>query len=750
MESNKGFPLHTINPAYKGDKWIKDYCKAAWQNSGSSFNMFYNNRWVYDEIMSYAYGYQSDVKYRRLLKTDEDKDSSWMAIDYRILGILAQHRRMAIARLLENEYEMIATPVDDGSAKEINTYWAKIKAKLIMKQQLAQTGLAGAIKQEPQEPQNLDDLNMRIKFGDDNQAAIEAEEGLELIFYKNDLEGQKKLIIEDLVDKGVAAYKDWIDDNGNPRFRRVDPRRVICSYSETGEFNEIQYFGELKEMTIGELKVIAGKKFTSDEYDQIASQAGKLGFGEKRDTDKIRYLDIEFFSYNTSVKRQSQSPEGNVVFKNAKYDNLTSEDKSIIDGEQVPKYIGKTIQVVYCGKWIIDTDFIFDCGLATDMKRNPSDMSNTALSYNAYAPEFFDMRALGITEQMIPMEDQIQIAWYRLQNSLNKVIPKGWGFDVSRLEAVATGQGGLNMTPLQLLDYWAKTGIYVYRGLDLQDGQPSQNPGLTVMENGMGSEITGYWEIIINNIELIKKIAGLNELTDGSTPDARMNKLGQQSAIQSTNNSLKFVTIGEKKLRLKLSKSLLLRLQDARQKGEVKGYVPKLGKIVNVPESISKREYNLKLTEVITTEERQLLMSHVEKYLGTGELDPSDSVLIMRTQNLKKAEDMLAYKVEKRREQNQANAMQQQQGNADVQIQSAQAAEQAKQQTLSVAHDFKMQEIDKTKEWEYKIAELTATKRADDIIAQETNKVLLTSMGIASDHVMQGNEQEAAELTDAG
>lgn len=70
--------------------------------------------------------------------------------------------------------------------------------------------------------------------------------------------------------------------------------------------------------------------------------------------------------------------------------------------------------------------------------------------------------------------------------------------------------------------------------------------------------------------------------------------------------------------------------------------------------------------------------------LQQGLIEMEDAILIETTDNLKVAQQVLAYKIRKRKEELEAKAMRQQQQNGQIQMQSAQAAEQAKQQTMQL------------------------------------------------------------------
>ena len=130
------------------------------------------------------------------------------------------------------------------------------------------------------------------------------------------------------------------------------------------------------------------------------------------------------------------------------------------------------------------------------------------------------MKPLGIMEQLVPIADQIQISWYRLQNTINQARPKGIMIELGALEDIPLGSGGQQMKPMDVIDLFNKTGTLVYRKNDI-GGKATNYKPIEELENGLGRDAMTYYQVIQNNIEMIRQITGLNEFTDGSTPDAR-------------------------------------------------------------------------------------------------------------------------------------------------------------------------------------------------------------------------------------
>jgi hypothetical protein len=352
---------------------------------------------------------------------------------------------------------------------------------------------------------------------------------------------------------------------------------------------------------------------------------------------------------------------------------------------------------------------MFDFGLCTDMKRAKSSLMDTEMSYHLFAPEFYDMKAYGMMEQLIPIADSIQINWYKLQNAINQARPKGIIIEMGALEDIPLGKGGAKLQPLEVLDLYNKTGTLVYRKLDAQGRATNYKP-IEELENGLGRDVMNFMNLIQSDIQMIRDITGMNEMTDGSTPDPRTLTTVARMAQESTNNALAHIINADRVLLTSVAEAVMLRLQDVVSRQPVEGYVRSLGgntlKFLKLSPKLAMHEFGIMIEDKPTDEAKAQLMSMVQGMSAQGLMDIEDAIIIENTDNLKVAQQLLAYKIKKRKEEDEKKAMQQQQMNAQVQMQSSQAAEQAKQQTIQIEGQVKSQLIQVEKEYEAKLLEI--------------------------------------------
>jgi hypothetical protein len=273
---------------------------------------------------------------------------------------------------MNSDYNIVATPVDQLAKTELDQYYAKLKAKIavreLMQQQDPELAQHPMLAMQPGDPQDIEELEMRLEMGEQFNRSKDAEMAIQLAFYENDYKIKRRKIFEDLFDLGVSGVKDYLGDDNKPHFRVIDPECIITSYGKNADFSDIVHAGEIIDVPIVELATIKNEDgnpmFTEEDLTQFASTiAGQfgnprllgLGTGWMKPYDKFKckVLDIEFYTYNDRVYRDTTDENGNPDFRKSDYNR----------GKKSDKYKRKKIQYVYKCKWIIIT--------ISQGKRNP-------------------------------------------------------------------------------------------------------------------------------------------------------------------------------------------------------------------------------------------------------------------------------------------------------------------------------------------------------------------------------------------
>jgi hypothetical protein len=703
------YPSHNVPPEKKDAEWCMKYAKAAYYDFSYIYpkGVLANNGGDYEKNRMYALGKQPVTTYKKLLGVDTETNQTWLAVDWTIRAIISGYRDKAISKMMKEDYGFICTPIDMLAKEEQDDYYVQMKAKLAVRQLMAQQNPQLAdhplISVQKGEPEDLEELEMRFQMGEQFNRSKDAELAIELGMYENDYKHLRRRFYEDLFDYGVCGAKDWLGDDNKAKFRRVNPESAITSYAENGLFTDIVHAGESIEVPLVELATVKDKDgndlFTEKELQEFAGTiAGKFGnpmamgmtsaMLNPVDKFKCNVLDIEFFTYNEETYSDRKDRNGNPVFK---------REESGRGEPDNPRYKRKSIQYVYKCKWVIGTDKCYDWGMCYDQKRSTDvkKKAKTKLSFTFCAYNFYKMKAQSFMSKLIPYLDDYQLTMLKIQNFKNRAVPSGWWIDLDALESVALNKGGKNMEPSELLQMFFETGVLVGRSVK-EDGTP-QSPNwkpVIPIENTAASELAMFYNDIINTIQTIERMTGFNDVTMGN-PNPKTLVPGYEQGIQSTQDALYPMMFAEEYVSTRLAENVLCRMQQGIKKGEISGYAPALGsntlRAIKLSPNIGLHDYGIEIEMRSSQDERMWLLQHMEKDIDNGYLDTSASVMLINTHNVKQAQQIWSYKVTKEKQRLAAQKMAEiQEQNVGTQ-EAAKIAQQGAMMQLKMQYDFELQ-----------------------------------------------------------
>lgn len=741
-QSAVSFPSHEIDSRDKGYDWIKQWTMAAFNEArGFLGTSLYFGSAKYREIRRNGMGKQSINKYKRIYGIDEQNNETFMTVDWSPVAIASKYREIAISLISQKMFDCQITAVDPLSQIEQDNYFKQIYIKMAMRKAAEKAGspLANspALKRLPNEPADEEELEMEKKYGFKHNLAMKMELGCSYIHDTNDVDEQRLITGANLFDFGFGGYRDWIDEQGITRYRAVNPENFVCSYCALANFKDMQYGGEIIEPLVIDLALYFNK-----EQMKLIAKAGCGKYGNPTTYSinplsnnyfgnfKIHVWDATFYSYNETPYRNVVNENGNLNIVKTDYQNLRasmSAREVEYQGKKYPEFMSAKRKVVYKTKWIIGTDFMYDWGLMENQKRNKDTWWDTTLPYHMYALNFDHMNFAGITERLIPVIDDWHRTYYKLQDIKNKLIPYIMNLNMSALEAAGfAGKAGTKLKPDELLDLILQNYVAPFRETDLF---AKNNTGKAAWFEQTGQlEIVLQYRTELQNIErLFMSITGLNDVTNGNTPDPRNLTPNIEAAVASTNNCLYLVSRAEKQLYQRLTEAIIADIQLAVQNGDVEGYTMALGsnavQYFKLSKDIAFRKFGLFVDDAPTNAERQAFAQELQIKDANGLIEPEDKVIIMDCRNFKEAAERLTYAIAKRKEQAQQNQIEQQQAIAKANGDAAITVEKEKQKTAQLLHGFKMEEINTEMQWQYVIENSKKDKDIQEGAQQVQGKI---------------------------
>ena len=713
MQMNEGgqypYPEHNLKPEEKGRDWCMAYAKAAYFDFSFAYpkGVFANNGGDYEKNRMYALGKQPNGQYKKWLGIDQEANNTWLSVDWTIRSVVSGYRDRVISKIMKEDYGFVCTPIDSLAKSELDDYYSKIKAKLLVRQMLMKENPELAdqpiLMMESGDPLDIEELEMRYELGEQFNRSKDAEMAIELALYENNYQNVRRSVIEDLFDFGVAGYKDYIGTDGKPKFRRVNPEATVISFSRDPFFRDIIHAGEVLDVSLLDLATVTNPDgslvFTEDEIQEFAgSIAGKfgnpttLGLGTGRlkpyDKFKCKVLDIEFYTYNEQTYTDRKDSNGNSVFIKEEAGRGSVEN---------PRYKRKKIQYTYKCKWIVGTDKAYDWGMCYDQKRK-TEFKNKAqakLSYTFVSYNFYEMKAQSFMSKLIPYLDDYQLTMLKIQNFKNRAVPSGWWIDLDALENVALNKGGQNMQPKELLQMFFETGVLVGRSVNANGDPQSPNwKPVIPIENTAASELAMFYQDLGNTLAAIEKIVGFNDVTIGQ-PNPKTLVPGYEMASQSTSDAIYPLSFAEEALTLTLAENMLCRMQQAIKKNGISGFAPALNtnmlRFIEVSPDIALRDYGIQIDKRPTQDQKAFLMQMMQSDIANGLLSTADAVTLINTKNAKQAQAIWAYRVKKEKERLQQQKMAEIQATNEGNAQSAQIAQQTAMQMKQMELEAELQ-----------------------------------------------------------
>ena len=624
-----------------------------WHNNGDVY--FRDRKMRYNRNRSYAEGNQDVGKYKDLL--DVQGDTSYLNIDFTPVSIIPKFVDVIVNGMVNQEYDVKAKSIDPIAAKERLEKKKRMYGEMITKQFVEQmedkTGTP--LLNEGFVAESDEEIDMFMALNYKQNVEIALEKAIEYTFDLNDFDEVKRYMIRDLVVLGLCAAKTEISSTQGIKIRHVDPVNLITSFSSKPDFKNIRHAGEIYSITIADLKQQAGSEFTEDDYIKIAREyAGKnnnpVNYGtqayyengnETYDYDKfsVNILDAEFITSHSLKYEKKQNRFGGFSV-NKKPSNYKAPANSKTKRED----IGQTVKVIYTGKYIIGTDYIFNYGMMKDMPRPKSNLSDTRLSYIIYQPNLYKMKSRSLVDRMIPFADQIQLAHLKIQHTLAKARPKGAAFEIGSLENVSKGDGG-TFTPLELQEIYDQTGNIYYRRID-DEGQMTGAMPIQELENGIGRDFNTLIGVYNHNMQMIRDVTGVNEARDASKPSSEALVGVQKLSLLASNNATRDINDAYLNVTKRLAQSITIRMQDLISfKGLHKMYSNVIGDTsmhtIDMMKKLSIHEFGITLDVSPSEEEKQMMEQNIQASIAQKELRLEDAIMIRSIKNIKMANQML-------------------------------------------------------------------------------------------------------------
>jgi hypothetical protein len=667
------------NEWFRGDRGLGD---------GGRFG----NNWRYfNSLRLYARGEQSVQKYKDELSINGDL--SYLNLDWKPVAVLSKFVDIVVNGMTDKGYRIKSFASDPFAIKERTDFIFDAISDMQSRDEIAALNeLTGqnlfSNKTIKQLPANEDELELYMQLDYKQSVEIAEEELIENIFNYNKYHETKKRLAYDLTVLGISCVKTNFNLANGVTVDYVDPANLVYSYTEDPNFEDVYYVGEVKSVSLEELK----KQFpylTQDELEEIEKYPGDISYtrnyyNQNSDNNTIQVLYFEYKTYENQVFKIKQTDQG--------LEKALEKDDSF-DPPETDNFnkVHRAIEVLYSGAKILGFKKMLQWELAENMTRPYSDQTKVEMNYAISAPRMYKGRIESVVSKCIGFADMIQLTHLKIQQVLSRMVPDGVYVDVDGLAEVDLGNG-TNYNPAEALNMYFQTGSIVGRSLT-QDGDP--NRGKVPIQELQTSSGIGKIQALIQTyqyyLQMIRDVTGLNEARDGSQP-AKDSLVGlQKLAAAASNTATKHILQSLMYLTVRVAENISLRAADALSFPLLKNALISSINQTNVAtlseiEKLNMHEFGIFLELEPEQEEQAQLEQNIQIAIKAGQIGLEDAIDIREINNFKLANQLLK---QKQRQKAEAAAAAQQQ-NIQMQAQAnAQASEQAalaemqKQQALT-------------------------------------------------------------------
>ncbi|MFY8248422.1 MAG: hypothetical protein ACOVJ5_01835, partial [Gloeomargaritales cyanobacterium] len=356
---------------------------------GGAGNRWGSNWQNFHRLRLYARGEQSVQKYKDELSINGDL--SYLNLDWKPVPVIPKFVDIVVNGISSKNYDIKAYAQDPDSIKKKTNYASAILEDMMAKDLLNEIqGTLGANLYNTMDPANLpedkEELEIRLQLSYKQEIEIAEEEVISQILDNNKYPLINKRLNYDLVVLGIAATKtNWNKAEG-VTIDYVDPANLVYSYTEDPNFEDIYYVGEVRSVTLEEVKM-QFPHLTKADLEEIEKYPGDVNYtrnyyGQDYDTSNVQVLYFEYKTFSNQVFKIKQTDVG-LEKALEKTDDFNPPESDTFSK------VSRSIEVLYSGAKILGHEKMLEWKLAENMTRPFADTTRVQMNYAICAPRMY-------------------------------------------------------------------------------------------------------------------------------------------------------------------------------------------------------------------------------------------------------------------------------------------------------------------------------------------------------------------------
>lgn len=679
----------------------------------------------FEELRAYATGQQSSNKIKENLigAKRKNKDGKFITksnVSWDSYYKLPQMFDVMREKNMTQEYDVQVTCIDDASlaAKEADKEMLLFLVDQNNKNFIRQVGFI------PNTPINPEEMGLRTAqdvktYFEIGGYTMHREIACKAACQKTKLVSNYKVLqdksFDDLIACGLFGWKTYIEKSTmTPKIRGINIDRALIPYSEHNDFNDITRAGEIRIMSIAEVRKENPKysatdlmylakcfawmnpQYTAAINGQYYKTNVSANYLADVDVDpisrvKVMVLDSQWLSVDIETNIKNITGTGQVRFKPVPF-NYEIDKKAEKSGD---KKVQKNVIRKYYSSWVIGTDMFLDYGICKDTVYYGEDGNKTPKL------DFFFAKTgnASLVERAVAIVDDIDMAIVKQRNAL-ATIPAAPGLAIQKDLLENVFLNGILQQPEDIMQALQERGVLYYNALD-DHGKPlymagGQKPIDYLDVTKIAGILAVYGNHIAQKVNELREVLGMQNGADAGGTSAYQG-LGQTKlAFQAANASL-YPTFNAFNYVFKAAfDDIIKKWQIVSKDKDVKVSYSLLGStnmaVFRLGKDFDNWDFNLEIDIAPSLEEKQNLLASITQQKALGDqtggsqgLTMSEYLYIYRkimAGAIEEAHYVMA-QIEAKKKQAQAQEKQADiQANAQVQQQSAQMKGELDQQAI--------------------------------------------------------------------
>ena len=686
--------------------------ESEWFKRDSGTMRYFASRDNFHRLRLYARGEQSIQKYKDELSINGDL--SYLNLDWKPVPIIPKFVDIVVNGMSERAYDIKAYSQDPASIKKRSNYVESMlkdmQTREISDQIQAQLGIDVYENDKEKLPETEEELELHMQLEYKQSIEIAEEEAINNVLDHNKYDLLQRRLNYDAVTIGMSSCKNSFNTAEGIKIDYVDPSDLVYSYTESPYFDDIYYVGEVRRVSIVDLKKQYPDLTTEDIKEIEDKGANGILYNRShnaQDSSDSSYVYVLYFEYKTFnnqvYKIKDTSTGGSKVIKK---DDTFDPPK---DNKARFKKVSRSIEVIYEGAKVIGHNKLLKWQLAENMTRPKTDTTKAQFSYNIVAPRIYKGAIESLVGRMTTFADMIQLTHLKLQQVLSRMVPDGVFLDADGIAEIDLGNG-TNYNPQEALNMYFQTGSVIGRSMN-QDGEFNNGrvPIQELQTSGANAKISSLINSYNYYLQMIRDVTGLNEARDGSKPDSNALVGLQKLAAANSNTATRHILQAGLYLTLKTAEAVALRISDVLEYSSTRNnFIQSIGKynvgVLDDLKELHLHDFGIFLDLSPDDEEKQLLENNIQMALSRDQIFLEDAIDIRNVKNLKLANELLKLRRKKKmnqdREMQKENIALQSQSNAQAaqaaaqaDVQKQQALSQTKLQVKNAEHELEVQKM---------------------------------------------------------